>query len=151
MHSPRYRLRGTLSLGGFCRWRGALRRGQRSPYLSVVWVWARGTRSRSLGMEAFSCQMFWVTARPRQSLFLRWPLAHCPRLKPLSLCLASVTLIKFRRLCEVGLLNQCSLGPLTEGAFDYPVRGWRERRIFHPVPPKLRGCQDGHAIILFLN
>jgi hypothetical protein len=22
MHRPRYRLRGTLSLGGFCRWRG---------------------------------------------------------------------------------------------------------------------------------
>ena len=27
MHPPRYRLRGTLSLGGFCRWRGAFEMG----------------------------------------------------------------------------------------------------------------------------
>ena len=44
IHSPRYRLRGRLSLGDFCRWWGVLRRGQRSRYLGLVWIWARGTR-----------------------------------------------------------------------------------------------------------
>jgi hypothetical protein len=27
MHPPRHRFRGTLSLGGFCRWRGAFEMG----------------------------------------------------------------------------------------------------------------------------
>ena len=44
IHSPQYRLSGRLSLGGFCRWRGALRRWRLFSKILTIGISRKGTR-----------------------------------------------------------------------------------------------------------